>query len=182
MQRSRIPLILFSALALGCGSRHASEATEAAETEPRHERPAAHDEPEPDPASSATSSTTSSTSTTAALPIDGARAMATLTEPEMAGVCTWLVENAPHRRVECEDGPTFEVGVGRDDGCPPAAMFAGCTLTVAQATSCMADNARDPCAHGMFGAASCVAFRECMMLQMGAVREDPGATPATPPP
>jgi hypothetical protein len=115
--------------------------------------------------------------TATALPVDGARAMATLSETEIASVCAWMVENAPHRRVECEDGPTLVVGVGRDEGCPPAVAFAGCTLTVGQATSCMAENARDPCAHGMFGATVCAAFGECMLIQMGGVREGPSPPP-----
>lgn len=114
-------------------------------------------------------------SDTAPLPVAAARPMATLGEPESASVCAWLAANAPRRHVECADGTALDVGVGADEGCPPAVAFAGCTLTIGEVAACMVANQRDPCAHGMFGGEVCRPFRECMLIQMGAIREGPPA-------
>lgn len=143
------------------GAAHEAPEREAAPGEAAGDEPR-RDEPGPPPG-------------TTPLPVDGARAMATLSETESASVCAWLVANVPPRHVECPDGSSLDVGVGPDDGCPPAAAFAGCTLTVAETTRCMADNGRDPCAHGMFGAPTCTPFRDCMLVQMGAIRVEPAA-------
>lgn len=172
--RSSGAIALALTLAMAACSSGEGAPGEAARPGTRGER--VHDEPtREEPASGARARTASAASTGAALPVDGARAMATLSEAESASVCAWLVVNAPHRRVECEDGRALEVGVGHDDGCPPAAAFAGCTLTVGETTACMAENARDPCAHGPFGTPVCASFRQCMETQMGLVREGPAS-------